>query len=459
MSAPQQESWGDLLSGRHLAIVLVMASGVLLYAMNLFFTSALMPSIVAQIGGQSMYAWVTTAFVSFAIVASLAVSRLLAWQGSARAYAAALLVFAVGAVGMAASPNMPVLILTRAVQGLGGGMLVGLGYAVIRTALPARHWARAIGVISAMWGVGTLFGPALGGAFAELGWWREAYLGLAGVAVLLSVLAQRSFVAAPQSARARSPMPLASLAPLMLAIVAISASAVVPMGAPTIGMIALGIALLIYFVKVEARADNTLLPHSTYHAGDALKWVYLTVAALSAGVTLENFIPLFAQHLAGTPPLWAGILGAGMSVGWVSSQLFVVSIDNPHWQRRLIRTGPVLLCTGLALYGSLQSVNLGGVSVALWGGALVLAGIGIGIAWPLLGVAAMRGAHDDVEGGKAAAAISTTQLIAFSMASALAGTFMAAGGEVILAQAHWVSFGLAALAAPGIWVARRTTNI
>lgn len=50
--AARLDGWSDLLSGRHLAIVLVMASGVLLYAMNLYFTAALMPSIVADIGGQ-----------------------------------------------------------------------------------------------------------------------------------------------------------------------------------------------------------------------------------------------------------------------------------------------------------------------------------------------------------------------------------------------------------------------
>lgn len=72
-----RDGWGDLLSGRHLVIVAVMASGILLYAMNLYFTAALMPSIVADIGGQRYYAWVTTAFVISAIVASLFVSRVL----------------------------------------------------------------------------------------------------------------------------------------------------------------------------------------------------------------------------------------------------------------------------------------------------------------------------------------------------------------------------------------------
>lgn len=104
--ASHADGWADLLSGRHLAIVLVMASGVLLYAMNLYFTAALMPSIVADIGGQQYYAWVTTAFVISAIVASLFVSRILDWKGPALAYVTAFIVFALGAAANAASPTM-----------------------------------------------------------------------------------------------------------------------------------------------------------------------------------------------------------------------------------------------------------------------------------------------------------------------------------------------------------------
>ena len=59
-AAEPEGAWADLFRGRNLAVVTVMAGGVLLYAMNLYFTAALLPSIVAGIGGQEFYAWVTT---------------------------------------------------------------------------------------------------------------------------------------------------------------------------------------------------------------------------------------------------------------------------------------------------------------------------------------------------------------------------------------------------------------
>ena len=447
-----RDGWADLLSGRHLVIVAVMASGILLYAMNLYFTAALMPSIVADIGGQRYYAWVTTAFVISAIVASLFVSRVLDQRGPATAYLIAFAAFALGAAGNAASPTMEVLIAGRVVQGLGGGLLAGLGYAVIRTALPERHWARATGVVSAMWGVGTLFGPALGGLFAELGLWRWSYGALAAVSLLFALLARRSFAGMAGSGRP-APVPAAALIALILATVAISVSAVVPIGWPTLAAVGVGLVLLGLFVLIERRADNTILPKMTYRRGNALKWVYLTVAALSAGVMVENFIPLFGQQLAGLSPLVAGLLGAVLSLAWVIAQLFVVSVSSEAGRRRAIRLGPVLLTAGLIVYGLLQSPGAGWQTVTLWAAALALAGVGIGLAWPLLGVAAMSSTDDPAEGGKAAAAITTTQLIAFAITSALAGTLMAAGGGAVMDSARYVSLGIAVLTLIGVLAA------
>lgn len=74
-----------------------------------------------------------------------------------------------------------------------------------------------------------------------------------------------------------------------------------------------------------------------------------------------------------------------------------------------------------------------------------MAGVGIGISWPLLGVAAMSSTNDPAEGGKAAAAITTTQLIAFSITSAIAGTLMSAGDGTPLNAATNVSLGIAIL--------------
>ncbi|MBA5791107.1 MFS transporter, partial [Escherichia coli] len=65
--------------------------------------------------------------------------------------------------------TMPWMLAGRTAQGFGGGILFALSYALIRVVFDARLWSRAMAMVSGMWGVATLCGPAIGGIFAETG--------------------------------------------------------------------------------------------------------------------------------------------------------------------------------------------------------------------------------------------------------------------------------------------------
>ncbi|MFF4988191.1 MFS transporter [Streptosporangium saharense] len=447
--SPRPGSWGDLFGRGHLTAALILAGGVALYAMNLYLTAALMPSIVQEVGGERYYAWVATGFLMAAVIASMLVSRFLGMLGASGAYVLGFLVFAVGAALNALSPTMELLLVGRVVQGFGGGLLAGLGYAVIRGALPDRLWARAAGLVSAMWGVGTLVGPTLGGVFAQLGAWRWAFGLLAAVALVLALLARRALPGRTRSGAHRETVPVLSLVVLALAAAAFSVTSTLPQGWGTFGGVAVGAVLVVAFVLVDRRGNATVLPRLTYRRGNGLKWIYLTVAVLCAGVMTENFIPLFGQRLGGLNPLAAGFLGAAVSAGWVVSQLFSVNITAERSKLLAIRCGSFLLPAGLFAYGLLQTTGASGPLVALWAAVLVLAGVGIGVAYPHLSVAAMRSTDDEQEGAKAAAALNTTQLIAYTVASALAGTLISLGGSSLVASARSMVLGLAVVTALG----------
>lgn len=450
-------TWAELFSGRYLASVSILAGGVALYAMNLYFTAALMPSIVEDIGGARYYAWVATGFLMAAVIASMLVSRILGASGAMVAYVLGYLVFAAGAVINALSPSMELLIVGRIVQGFGGGLLAGLGYAVIRTALPEQLWGRAAGLISAMWGVGTLIGPALGGLFAELGLWRWAYALLAAVAVILTALTRKALPRKTDTAADRTSIPVLSLSLLTLGAGAFSLSSTVSEGLPTVIALSVGSALVAAFVLAEARRSVRVLPRLTYTRGNPLKWVYLTVAALCAGVMVENFVPLFGQELGGLTPLIAGLLGAALSVGWVVAQLFSVGL-GPTAARRAIRVAPLMLTGGLLVYALLQTEHAGTLAVIGWAAALFIAGLGIGLAFPHLSIAAMGSTADPAEGAKAAAALNTTQLISYTVTSALAGTLIRLGDSSRVDSVCLMAVGIAALTALGVLTAVLATR-
>ena len=151
--APPGGTFRELLGPGWIATSVVLAGGVALQAVNLFLTTSLMPTAIADIGGERLYAWSTTVFMIASVVSSMLVSRVLASRGPRVAYLLALGPFILGTVISALSPSMAVMLAGRAIQGAGGGLLAGLGYAVIQAAFPERLWAKATALVSAMWAV------------------------------------------------------------------------------------------------------------------------------------------------------------------------------------------------------------------------------------------------------------------------------------------------------------------
>ena len=309
-------SWRELLGPKHLGASAVLAGGVALYATNEFLTISLMPSAVADIGGHRYYAWVTTVYLVASVVAATTVHALLTRFGPRGAYLLATGVFGVGSLACAAAPTMEILLVGRAVQGVAGGLLAGLGYAVINTALPSSLWTKASALVSAMWGVGTLIGPAAGGLFSQLSSWRWAF----GVLVILTAGMAALVPAALPGRRdvdvqdAHAPVPVWSLVLLGGAALAVSVAGIPQDVRATAGLLALGVALVVAFLFTDRRGPAAVLPPSAFGAGP-LKWIYLTLGVLMGATMVDMYVPLFGQRLAHLTPVAAGFLGVGLAIG------------------------------------------------------------------------------------------------------------------------------------------------
>ncbi len=273
---------------------------------------------------------------------------------------------------------MTVLLAGRAIQGFGGGMLAGLGYAVIQSAYPERLWVRATALVSAMWGVGTLAGPALGGAFAQFDAWRWAFGVLALGGVALAVLVPRALPRSRGGA-AREPVPYVSLVLLTAATALISVASLRTDTVEMVVVVAAAVLALAAFVRWEHRSPVRVLPASTYMAGSPLKWLYVGIAILAIGTVSEAFTPLFGQRLAGLEPLVAGFLGAAASLGWSATMMFSSGAARPVAVRRLRIAGPAVLALGLAVTGAFQQEDAGAWLVVVWLAGLIVAGAGM--AW------------------------------------------------------------------------------
>ncbi|MGR6919244.1 MFS transporter [[Actinomadura] parvosata] len=445
-------SWRELLGREYLGPVIVLAGGVLVGAITIYLAASLLPTAVAELGGASFYAWNMTVYLVAMVITTMLTGRFLSRWGTVGAYLAGFATFTAGSVGCALSPVMAVLLLSRGVQGLGAGLLSGLGFAVIRTALPSRLWTRGAALMSAMYGVGNFAGPALGGLFAQLGSWRAAFAAMAVIGVGCGALVPRVLPRSPRSGE-RVPIAAGSLLLITAAAAAVSVAGVVA-GTPQKAA-GLGLALLLVaaFVVYERRSEHRVFPRTTYRPGSSLKWIYLTLALLAFGVAAESFLPLFGQRLAGLPPLVAGFFAAAVSLGWSVTQIAASSVTGRRAVRRLRVLGPLLLAAGLLLQGLLQRTEAPVWLVLVWVPVLFAAGAGIGLAYPHLSVAAMASTRDPEEGGRAAAGVATVTSLAIAFGTAVAGMLINLGGSTLDA-ARYMLVGLATICAIGALTAR-----
>jgi MFS family permease len=451
-------SWRELLGPKNLGASTVLAGGVALYATNEFLTISLMPSAVAEIGGQRFYAWVTTVYLVASVVAATTVHALLMRLGPRWAYLLGLTVFGAGSLTCAAAPTMEIMLVGRTVQGAAGGLLAGLGYAVINTALPSSLWTKASALVSAMWGVGTLVGPAAGGLFSQFGSWRWAFGVLVILTAAMAVLVPIALPARRDTGRddsARTSIPVWSLLLLGSAALSVSVAGIPHDVRGTAALLALGVVLVGVFVYVDRRRPAAVLPPSTFGSGP-LKWIYLTLGVLMAATMVDMYVPLFGQRLAHLTPVAAGFLGAGLAIGWTVGEISSASLRSERLIRRTVAVAPLVMASGLALGALTQFADASLGLVAVWAVALLITGAGVGIAWPHLSAWAMCCVDDPAEGPAAAAAINTVQLICGAFGAGLAGVAVNLTDTGDATPARWLFAVFAALAAVGVVASTRS---
>lgn len=423
---PDQEknaSWGELLQGRNGLRSLALAGGVALHAINIYVVTTILPTIIEEIGGLEYYTWNTTLFVVASIVGSAVSAKFIDALGPRLAYLAALALFSIGAACCALAPTMPALLAGRVIQGLGGGVLFALSYALIRVVFEAHLWPRAMALVSGMWGVATLCGPAVGGIFAQSHQWRLAFWVLLPIALLLAAIVISQVQSRASATAASGPLPWLSIALLVLSVLAIStASLIESLGWSMVG-IGVGLALVAVIAKMDGQRPTKLLPSGAWSLSAPLGVVYAVMVLLVIGLTTEIFVPYFLQVIHQMTPLAAGYMTALMAGGWTLAALYSAGRGEGRAAYRFIRLGPPIVALALlSLAFMLPNIAWGSTLAGkvAYGVALTGVGFGIGLSWPhlLTQVFSVAAAGEET---LASSSITTVQLYATALAAALAG--------------------------------------
>jgi EmrB/QacA subfamily drug resistance transporter len=173
------------------SIVLIIAglmTGLLLGAMDQTIVATAGPTIIADLGGLSLYAWVFSAYILTQTVAMPIFGKLSDLYGRKRFFFIGLLIFMVGSILSGASQNIYELIIFRGIQGLGGGAFFPIALSVIGVTFPPELRGRVFGAFSAVFGIASVVGPQAGSYLVEATNWRWIFyinLPLGVISILL----------------------------------------------------------------------------------------------------------------------------------------------------------------------------------------------------------------------------------------------------------------------------------
>ena len=355
---------GDFAPPPRRQVALSMACvglAMFLAALSQTVVASIMTSIVADLGGFDRYTWPATSYLVAATVAYPIVGRLSDIYGRRMFLIAGIATFIVGSALVGVSGSMNQVIGFRALQGIGGGVVMTCSYVSIADLYRPEDRGKFLGVLGAVYAVATVVGPVMGAFVADwLSWhWVFLFIALAGVPVL--ALTGRIYPRA-NSLSLRPGLDYPGMAALVLAVVPValalsSVGVLYPWDAPLgIGLLAFGLAMAALFVVIESRSRSPIMPLEIYRHRAVVVAVIVT---LLTSVSLHGFVlflPLYFQVALGVSVTQAGTMLAPMLLGMVVGAILagqLLSRTGGHYRiQGLVSTA--LMAAGMYLFSTLS---------------------------------------------------------------------------------------------------------
>ncbi|RKN86420.1 MDR family MFS transporter [Paenibacillus ginsengarvi] len=319
---------------------------VLISSIDSTITNTTVPHIVKELGGFELYAWSFVAYMITSTVLTPIAGRLSDLFGRKRVFATGMLVFMLGSLLCGSAQTMLGLVLFRAVQGIGAGIMNPFPAIIAGDLLSVEKRGSVQALFSAMWGISAVMAPLLGAVFVEYASWRWIfYVNVPVCIAAILLLIPYKEVYEPR----RAPVDVAGAVLFTASISLLLLLTVVSKGLLLYG--AAGILLLAVFIAYERKHRSPLIPLSLFRIRNVAWMIGNIFLACAALFGTSSYIPLYMQEVHGYGLFMSGLPLLGQAAGWM-----LVSVPAGKWvirygYRRLLLSGNALLIVcGFAAY-------------------------------------------------------------------------------------------------------------
>jgi EmrB/QacA subfamily drug resistance transporter len=388
-----------VLSGRlsHRQILIVFSglmAGNLLAALDGTIVNTALPTIVGDLGHLDHLSWVVTAYLLTTTASTPLYGKLSDQFGRRLLFQIAIGLFLVGSIAAGFSQSLTQLIIFRGIQGLGGGGLITMAYAIIGDILSPRERGRYTGYLGATFALASVVGPLAGGFFVDHASWRWVFfinvpVGIAALLVTTTAL-RLPFERTRHSVDVAGATLMVAGVTALLFVLELGGRQYAWRSTMIIGLGLASVVLLTSFVLWEQRAPEPILPPRLFR--DPVFAASSGIALVLGGITYGGmvFLPLFLQVVTRASatnsgllliPIMAGILASAITSGRVISR-------TGHYKRWPI-AGMLLSSIGFVLLDTMGPLTSRVSSAAF----MLVLGLGIGMVSQVLVIAVQNSAQ------------------------------------------------------------------
>lgn len=375
-------------------IILTMA-GVLLAmfmsSLDQTIVDTAMPRIIVDLNGFAHYTWVITVYIITSAITIPIIGKLTDIYGRKRFYIAGIAIFTGASVLSGLSHSMLQLIIFRGLQGIGAGSMIANAFTVIADIFPPAERGKYQGIISAVFGMSAIIGPALGGLITDRLSWHWIFFVNLPIGIVNIILFLFFFPNFRANAEHRHSVDYQGMIALSVGVASLLLALSWGGGEyswislPVLGLLAVFGVMLAAFLFIESRSREPLIPLSLFRnhiVAISETAVFLTAFGMYGAIT---FVPLFFQGVLSATATASGGYLTPMILGQVSGSFLsgqLLSRAGGHYRIQGV-VGLGLMGVGIFLLSRMGIGTSYGVAVV----NIIITGFGLGMTMPLYTIA------------------------------------------------------------------------
>lgn len=421
-----------------------MVSLVVLLAYQSLAVTTAMPTVAEALDGLSLYAMAFAVPMATGVIGMVAAGIWCDRKGPAGALLAGVVLFIIGMLLVGTAPVMEMVVIGRAVHGLGSGLLLVSLYVVIGRAYPESLRPGVFVAMSAAWVVPSIVGPTIAGLTVQHFDWRWVFLSMPILAIPAAILVRPALRMLDDTKPDPNWDRRGAVIKIAWSLLAAVGAALLHYGGERRDI--LGIALIGASLAGLALSSPRLLPEGTFRADRGLPTVFILRGLVgSAFIGAEIYLPLLLDRERGFSPAMAGSILTIGGVTWFAGSWLRGRLDTRVAPATFVRVGAISLCIGIASVALLVWEQIPVlVGVFGWG----FSGFGMGLIYSSLSLLTLQ-LSTQAEQGKNSSALQVSEALAVSVTLALTGTAFAAMESRNVSAGYLICFGIAWILALG----------